>query len=108
MKNIVRSAVVLTAVGASMAALAASTVHTVEQSGKVFSLTELTVTAGDQITILNKDAVTHSLFARTPDYDIRATQAPGAESTFTFDKPGVVELRCAIHPQMVLKVKVNP
>lgn len=103
---LVTSLLALTAV--SGIALAAATLHDVTQLGRTFSQEEITVRAGDRIRVSNADPVTHSLFARTADYDIHETQAPGAQSTFTFDTPGTVELRCAIHPQMVLKVTVTP
>jgi plastocyanin len=89
-------------------AWAASTLHTIDQKDKMFSQPELTLKVGDQLEVHNLDAVTHSLFAKTAEYTIRETQAPGAESTFTFDKPGSVDLRCAIHPQMILKITVQP
>jgi plastocyanin len=100
--------VALAALGAACTVAWAGTVHTVDQKAKVFSQPELTVKVGDQIKVANKDDVTHSLFAKSAEYTIRETQAPGTESTFTFDKAGTVELRCAIHPQMVLKVTVTP
>lgn len=93
---------------ASLSAAWGAMTHTISQKNKVFSQSEITLTAGDSLKISNEDAVTHSLFAKTAEYNIRETQPPGGESTFTFEKPGVVELRCAIHPQMLLKVTVKP
>ncbi len=108
MRSFVRVALALALAGLSAGALAAATVHEVTQEGRRFSRAELTVRAGDQVRVSNADPVTHSLFARGGGYDIRETQAPGARSTLTFDHPGTVEVRCAIHPQMVLTVTVTP
>ena len=89
-------------------AAASGAAHVVEQRGKAFSETAITVKAGEVVDIANHDTVTHSLFARGGGYDIHETQAPGQTSSVRFDVPGTVELRCAIHPQMVLRVTVEP
>ena len=107
MRTLGKLSLVASLVALSAVAVAAGTIRDVTQSGRVFSQTDITIKAGDGLRISNEDPVTHSLFARTAEYDIHETQAPGAESTLQFDKPGVVELRCAIHPQMVLKVTVT-
>jgi plastocyanin len=96
------------ALALAASAWAASTLHNIDQKDKMFSQPELTVRVGDQLEVHNLDTVTHSLFAKTAEYNIRETQAPGAQSTFTFDKPGSLDLRCAIHPQMILKITVQP
>jgi hypothetical protein len=52
--------------------------------------------------------VTHNVFSVTPGlaFDIRR-QAPGGVSQVTFDKEGVAEVRCSIHPKMKLMVTVK-
>jgi plastocyanin len=105
MKHIIS---LLGVLGLAASAWAASTLHSVDQKDKMFSQRELTLKVGDQLEVHNLDSVTHSLFAKTAEYNIRETQAPGAQSTFVFDKPGAVDLRCAIHPQMLLKITVQP
>jgi plastocyanin len=81
---------------------------TVFQEGKKFSESEVTVKVGETVTYTNKDAVTHNVFSNTPDmsFDLK-TQKPGESTTITFDHAGLATVRCAIHPQMVMKVTVQ-
>ncbi len=81
---------------------------TVFQEGKKFSETEVTVKAGGTVTFTNKDPITHNVFSNTPgmSFDLR-TQKAGESSTVTFDHAGEADVRCAIHPQMSMKVKVQ-
>ena len=82
--------------------------HTVSQKDKAFSQTSITVNRGDTITFRNDDSVVHNVFsssAGTP-FNLRAQQ-PGASASVTFNTPGTVEVRCAIHPSMKLTVNVR-
>lgn len=89
--------------------LAAAADHAVIQKDRGFSQTEITVRAGETITFKNRDEIVHNVFSSTPgmEFDIRR-QAPGGQSTIPFPKPGMAEVRCAIHPRMKLVVKVEP
>jgi plastocyanin len=82
--------------------------HEVVQKDRLFSQSDITVKPGDKITFKNTDDVTHNVFSMTPgmEFDLRR-QAPGASSTVPFDKEGVSEVRCSIHPKMKLMVTVK-
>jgi len=82
---------------------------TVEQENKKFSETEVTVKQGQTVTFANKDTVTHNVYSKTPGmaFDLR-TQKVGESSEIKFDSVGEADVRCAIHPQMKMKVKVTP
>lgn len=82
--------------------------HQVVQKDRSFSQTEITIKPGDKIVFQNSDDVTHNVFSITPgmEFDLRR-QAPGASSTVPFDKEGVAEVRCSIHPKMKLIVTVK-
>jgi plastocyanin len=82
--------------------------HEVIQKDRSFSQTEIAVKPGDKIVFKNADDVTHNVFSMTPgmEFDLRR-QAPGASSTVPFDKEGVAEVRCSIHPKMKLMVTVK-
>ncbi len=88
------------------AVLLATTV--VKQKGKAFSPSALTIKAGDTIEFENDDTITHNVFAKSEAavFDLKQ-QAPGAKSAATFARPGVVEVRCAIHPGMKLVVTIQ-
>src|ERR1700733_4407415 len=80
----------------------------INQKGRAFSQTEITIKPGDTIVFKNSDDVTHNVFSVSPgmEFDIRR-QAPGASSTVPFGKEGVAEVRCSIHPKMKLIVTVK-
>lgn len=100
-------ALIAAAVAAPIAVFAAAE-HTVTQKNKAFSQPEITVKAGESITFSNDDEVVHNVFSSTKglEFDLK-TQQPGGSSTIKFDKPGQLEVRCAIHPKMKLKVNVK-
>lgn len=80
----------------------------ITQKGKAFSEKEITIKAGDSITFVNGDDVTHNVYSRSKGskFDSGA-QAPGSSMTQTFDAPGKAKVRCAIHPRMKLTVNVE-
>lgn len=86
-------------------ALAADMVVT--QRDKAFEPGAITVKTGQTVTFRNDDKVAHNVMSRTPGHDFNLKlQKPGEESEVTFDTPGTVEVRCAIHPRMKLTVNV--
>src|SRR5580704_10031848 len=87
----------------AMALPALAEEHKINQKGRAFSQTEITIKPGDTIVFKNSDDVTHNVFSVSPgmEFDIRR-QAPGASSTVPFGKEGVAEVRCSIHPKMKL------
>jgi len=80
----------------------------VSQKDKAFSEKEVTIKAGDSITFVNEDTVTHNTYSRSKGnkFDSGA-QAPDSSMTQTFSAPGKVKVRCAIHPRMKLTVHVE-
>jgi plastocyanin len=82
--------------------------HEVIQKDRLFTQSDITLKPGDKITFKNNDDVSHNVFSMTPgmEFDLRR-QAPGASSTVPFDKEGVSEVRCSIHPKMKLIVTVK-
>lgn len=92
-----------------LAAPAAAEDRTIVQKDKSFSQPEVVIREGDRIVFSNRDAVSHNLFSRSAgsEFEIKV-QLPGQDSPVAFDKPGTVEVRCAIHPEMKLRVVVEP
>lgn len=83
-------------------------VHEIRQKDRAFSQTEITIKLGESIVFKNSDEVTHNVFSVSSgmEFDIRR-QAPGGSSTVPFNKEGVAEVRCSIHPKMKLLVRVK-
>jgi len=93
--------------GLISACIAAAESHSVSQKDKAFSEKEITVKVGESITFKNEDGVAHNVFSSTAGQEFNLkNQAPGAESTQTFNTEGTCEVRCAIHPKMKLTVHV--
>jgi plastocyanin len=80
----------------------------VGQKDKAFVEEEVTIKAGDSITFVNNDSVTHNVYSRSKGnkFDSGA-QAPNQSMTQVFSSPGKVQVRCAIHPRMKLTVNVE-
>ena len=88
--------------------------HVVTQSYRQFSVggakaETLAVKSGDTLAFRNDDRFAHNVFSRTAgqEFDL-GTMRPGASGERRFDKPGTVEVECALHPQMKFKVEIKP
>lgn len=93
---------------AGAAVAAAATEQTITQKGKKFSTTDVTIKKGDALMFVNDDNVAHNIFSPTPGNEFNlGSQAPGNSTPVTFDKPGDIDVMCAIHPLMKMKVKVT-
>jgi len=80
----------------------------VMQKNKKFSVQRLTINVGDTISFKNEDPFTHNIFSLsdTKTFDL-GSYPQGQSKKVTFDKPGIVEVECAIHPDMKLTVEVK-
>ncbi len=99
--------------GAAVAALliGTATVHaatySVSQAGKKFDTKEITIKACDEVAFINQSKISHNVYSKTKghEFDLKV-QTPGSSNTVTFDAPGKVKVRCAIHPRMKLTLNV--
>jgi plastocyanin len=87
-------------------ALANETVVT--QKNKSFSTKKLSLKVGDSIKFVNEDPFPHNVFSLsdTKSFDLGSYGQGGAKNV-VFDKPGTVEIECAVHPDMKLTVEVQ-
>jgi plastocyanin len=90
------------------AAPAAAGDHVVSQKGQSFQPAALTIRKGDQVLFRNDDEVTHNVYSKSAgaEFNVRL-QEPGTTSPVRFDQPGSIEVRCAIHPKMKLRIEVQ-
>jgi plastocyanin len=97
--------------------LAASTAqaadYIVEQKDKAFvyngtKSATLKVKVGDVVQFKNMDPYFHNVFSLSDAklFDL-GSYPQGQSKPVTFDKPGTVEVECAIHPQMKITVEVK-
>ena len=89
------------------AATAHAETYRVIQAGKKFDTKLIMIKSGDGIEFVNQDKISHNVYSRTKghEFDLKV-QTPGSSSIVTFDAPGKVQVRCAIHPRMKLTVNV--
>ncbi len=83
--------------------------HEVSQKDKKFSISSLKIKVGDSVKFKNDDPFPHNVYSLSDvqTFDLGST-GQGAVKAVTFEKPGVVDVECAIHPSMKLKVEVTP
>ena len=93
---------------ASGVAAGAAVGHVVGQHGRAFSIQSMTIRQGETVVFLNDDTVPHNVTSSTPDnrFDL-GSQMPGSATPVRFDKAGLVEVICAIHPRMHMTITVT-
>lgn len=68
----------------------------------------MTLKVGEKLFIVNEEEkYTHNVYDSTDDSWVLQKQSPGGIAVISFDAPGEHKLRCAIHPKMKIKVKVE-
>lgn len=87
---------------------------TVSQKNKLFvvqgnaSATEITISKGDVVRFVNDDDFFHNVFSLSDAKLFDLGSFPkGEHRDVTFDESGVVEVECAIHPEMKLNINVE-
>jgi plastocyanin len=80
----------------------------VTQKNKAFSVKKLAVKVGDSVKFVNEDPFAHNVFSLSDakSFDL-GSHGQGASRSVTFDKPGTVEIECAVHPDMKMVVEVQ-
>ena len=81
--------------------------YVVRQSGKAFSVAALKAKVGDTISFRNEDPFVHNIFSLSDvqSFDL-GTFAKGESRQVKLEKPGKLEVECAVHPEMRLVVEV--
>lgn len=106
MQNIRMTCVAIVA-GLVISGGACAAEHTVDQKGKKFSTTSISVKSGDRINFSNSDKTAHHVFSdKTFSFDSGRIPA-GRSFTQLFDRAGNFNVRCKIHPKMKLAVTVQ-
>lgn len=81
---------------------------TVGQKNKSFTVKEMTLKVGDTINFLNEDPFFHNVFSLSDIQFFDLGSYPkGTSKSVVFNTPGSVEVECAIHPEMFLKIDVQ-
>ena len=114
MCNLKRSAIAVTLTGfMGLAASANAAEVTVMQKDKSFQssggkIEKLTINNGDTIRFQNDDPFFHNIFSLSDLKTFDLGSFPKGEfKTVTFDKAGLIEIECAIHPEILLELTVK-
>lgn len=83
--------------------------HVVSQKNKAFAVKKLKAKVGDTVKFLNEDSFVHNVFSLSaPKSFDTGSFGAGQARSITLDKPGKVEVECAVHPDMQLLIEVEP
>lgn len=93
----------------SVATLAAAReLHQVSQKGRAFNMKDLAVATGDTVQFLNDDEFIHQIFIKSRAFTFDSAESePGQKIDVEFTAAGTYEVRCHIHPKMLLLVTVK-
>lgn len=97
----------LVVLGAAVPLAAAAQEHVVSQKNRQFAPKALTAKVGEPVNFKNDDSVYHNVFSlsKALSFDLRA-MAPGQSRKVEMVREGVIDVECAIHPEMKLQIKV--
>lgn len=81
---------------------------TVGQKDKKFTTKHLTIKVGDVVHFKNDDPFSHNVYSLSDakSFDL-GSYTKGKLRSVTFDKPGKIEVGCAIHLDMAMEIDVK-
>jgi plastocyanin len=87
---------------------AAASPSVVTQIGRSFSMREIRIKRGDVVRFTNADEFIHQIYVRSAAFNFASSeQEPGTNVDVRFPSPGSFDVRCEIHPRMLLTVAVD-
>jgi plastocyanin len=93
---------------ATVTAVAAAAITTVSQKARAFATAAVQIAHGDTIRFSNDDEFIHQIYVESPGFTYESDeQPPGTKVDVVFTKSGTFEVRCHIHPKMLLHVDVH-
>ena len=97
--------------GVALAILApafAASSFSVGQVKKAFTVPVLKAKVGDVVTFKNDDEFAHNVFSLSDvqSFDL-GSYKKGEVRTVKLTSPGTIEVECAIHPEMKMKIEVQ-
>ena len=79
----------------------------VTQEHRSFSVDTLTISRDDVVRFLNADEFLHQIYVSALGFSTPAGEEPGQHVDVAFPTAGTFEVRCEIHPKMLMTVTVQ-
>jgi plastocyanin len=104
----VSALVALAALAVAVAVPAQAGDHPISQVKKTFSMPVLKAKVGDTVTFKNDDEFAHNVFSlsEVQNFDL-GSYKKGETRQLKLTTPGTIEVECAIHPEMKMKIEVS-
>jgi len=105
-KSVFLGVVISAGIGLSLPAVAEE--FQALQKNKTFKPGILKIKVGDTVDFRNEDEIFHNVFSLsdTQSFDL-GSYPKGQGRKVLFNKPGVVDIECSIHPEMNMKIEVT-
>jgi plastocyanin len=85
-----------------------ATEYEVRQQNKLFSVKSLNINVGDTVNFANDDSFFHNVFSLSDAKIFDLGGYPKGQSRkVNFNRAGIVEVECALHPGMKMTIEVN-
>jgi plastocyanin len=82
--------------------------HTIVQQGRGFHPGDVIIRAGETLDFPNRDEFIHQIYVDTPGFSYDSEeQQPGQTFHIRFPNAGTYQVKCHIHPKMLLIVHVQ-
>jgi plastocyanin len=95
-------------VAATTAGSAVAAEHRVSQKGRSFDIKELAIARGDTVNFANDDEFIHQIYVKSAGFEFDSAESePGQSIRVKFTATGQHQVRCHIHPKMLLTVSVE-
>src|SRR5665213_3166696 len=99
----VRALVSTLTVSLACPAVGASDALLIDQKARTFRPGEVTINRGETLTFRNRDEFLHQIYVKSDQMSFdSAEQSPGQSVQVSFPASGTFEVRCQIHPTMLL------
>ncbi|HEX3954287.1 MAG TPA: hypothetical protein VHW90_11985 [Stellaceae bacterium] len=86
----------------------AAAAHRIVQHDRAFALKQIDIARGDSLLFTNEDPFLHQIYVNSPALTFESDeQPPGQTVEVRFPTAGLFEVRCHIHPKMLLTVNVK-
>jgi plastocyanin len=106
-KELVSIAAGVMALSITVTAFASEVVLVVQRDRK-FQTATVDIAVGDTVRFTNEDPFIHQLYTRSPSFAFSSDEQPrGKVLSVPFTVAGTFEVRCEIHPKMLLTVNVK-